>query len=395
MERSDCLSSPTFTRINTASKQRGAIIISLKVSEHSEIAGIQYVRGIAACLVVLTHASGILGLPTMFGTTSFNGVLYNGAVGVDLFFVVSGFIITVVSLHKGTLAPRLNLFHYAGKRVARILPFLWVCVIVYALFRFAGTGKYDVVPYLNAMFLWPLGEVRPPVVWTLRQEALFYIVFALSYLGGKRRPYLLLLWCLSPVMYGFFHEDSGAEQGVLQELGQFVFNPSNLTFGCGVLLGLAYQTTSVFKNKHRFSPHACGLLMLVGSAVLFFSFNGFGSARVNLLASLVVFASLWIPVSSGKIARLGHVLGDASYSIYLTHNLVFLVGGAAWMAVLGPRFYYAALFLLPLIAVFCGVLVYYWVERPIVRIAQGVVQGIRHRIERPAEVVGIQEPKRD
>lgn len=361
--------------------------------DHSEIVGIQYVRAIAACLVVVTHASGILGLPTMFDVNLFDGLLHKGAVGVDLFFVVSGFIITIVSLHKGNLAPRLNLFNYCAKRFTRIIPFLWVCVIAYAVFRFIGTGKYEPGPYLSALFLWPLGEVRPPVVWTLRHEALFYIVFALSFLGKKRRSYLLLLWCLSPLMSPLFFDGTGVEPGLMQELGQFLFNPSNLTFGCGVLLGLAYQITGGLGHKAGFSPLISASLMFAGCVMLFFAFDGFGSARVNLLASLVVFVSLWIPASSSKIARVGHVLGDASYSIYLTHNLVILIGGSAWITFLGPKFHTAALVLLPLAAVFCGVLIHYWVERPIVRGAQGLVRHANRSVKRSVETRGIHVPK--
>lgn len=355
----------------------------IKHRNHDEIAGIQYVRAIAVCLVVVTHASGILGLSNLFGVTVFDGMLYKAAVGVDLFFVVSGFIITIVSLNKGTLAPRLNVFDYAAKRFTRIIPFLWICVIVYALFRFIGTGSFEAGPYLTALFLWPIGEPKPPVVWTLRHEAIFYLVFALSFLGKKRRAYLLLLWCMSPLIYNLFPGSAGVVEGTLHELTRFFFNPSNLTFGCGVLLGLAYQKTRNFHSPSSLSPVVSGLLMLAGCVALFFSFNGFGSARVNLFASLVVFISLWIPTSFGKLAQLAHVLGDASYSIYLTHNLIILIGATAWIALFGPRYYSVALLLLPLVAVLCGVLIHFWVERPIVRVGQDIVMLANRKIKRP------------
>jgi exopolysaccharide production protein ExoZ len=345
--------------------------------KNDHIAGIQHVRGIAACLVVFAHLTTILGLPDRFGTDPYGHFLYKGAAGVDLFFVVSGFIITVVTLEKGTLAPRINLFDYAGKRIARILPFLWVCVIVYALLRFLGTGKYDLGPSLATMFLWPWGELRPNVAWTLRHEALFYFIFALSFLGKERRIYLLALWCLSPLLYGLFTFPPTAEQTALQELTAFLFNPSNLTFGCGVLIGMAYLYFPAFQRPGSYPAWSVALMMMASCIALFAVFNEFASAPVTILASVVVLISLRLPASPGRLARLGHLLGDASYSIYLTHGLVLLVAGSAWITLFGKQFYHAALVSLPLAAVLAGVLVHYWVERPLVSLARGALGRIR------------------
>lgn len=351
-------------------------MLDKKYNDH--IAGVQYVRGIAACLVVIAHLPTILGLPEQFGADPYGFFLYKGAVGVDLFFVVSGFIITVVTLKKGTLAPGINIFDYAVKRIARILPFLWVCVIVYALVRFLGTGKYDIGPSLATMFLWPLGELRPNVAWTLRHEALFYIVFAISFLGKAKRPYILALWCLSPLLYSLITIPEGAQDTVLHELASFIFSPNNLTFGCGVLLGVAYQCIPSFRQSPLHSPWPIMLLMVASYVALFALFNEFASPSVIMLASLAVLISLRLPASSGKLAKLGHILGDASYSIYLTHSLVLLVAGSAWISIFGKQFYHAALISLPLIAVVAGVLVHYCVERPLVRAARTALGRLRH-----------------
>jgi exopolysaccharide production protein ExoZ len=323
--------------------------------------------------VVFAHLTTILGLPERFGTDLYGHVLFKGAVAVDLFFVVSGFIITVVTLEKNTLAPRITLFDYAGKRIARILPFLWVFVIVYALVRFLGTGRYDFGPSLATMFLWPLGELRPNVAWTLRHETLFYIVFAISFLGRQWRAYVLALWCLSPLLYSLFNVPQGGEKTGLQELALFLFNPSNLTFGCGVLLGMAYLRSSALQRPSSYPAWSLALLMGASCLALFAVFKEFASALVTILASVVVLIVLRLPPSSGSLARLGHILGDASYSIYLTHSLVLLIAGSAWVSLLGKQFYHTALVSLPLVAVLVGVLVHYWVERPLVTAAPGAL----------------------
>lgn len=355
---------------------------------HQEIVGIQYIRAIAACFVVISHADSILALPDAFGEQLFGGFLWNGAVGVDLFFVVSGFIITIVSLQAKNLAPRLDLYDYARKRFARIIPFLWLCVIVYALVRFLGTGKFEWGPYLTSLFLWPIGEVRPPVVWTLRHEALFYFIFAISFLGAKKRVYVLLLWCLSPIAYGLIADKLVFQSENIKELLEFLFNPCNLTFGCGVLLGLLYLKSGVFQS--RWQPPAWMItgFMLAGCAALFYSFysfGGFSSAPVNILATLIVFASLWLPASTALSARIGHILGDASYSIYLTHTLFLLIGVKAWIVLFGPQFLAASLILLTLASVIAGVGVHYLAERPLVKISQKVSSALVNRLRtRPA-----------
>lgn len=367
----------------------------LKNQEKAPIVGVQYVRAIAVFLVMLCHISGIYMLPDMFGQDLLDRIFYKGAIGVDLFFVVSGFIITVVSLHKETLAPRLNLFDYAGKRIARIIPFLWVCVVVYAVVRAIGTGKYDIAPYLTAMFLWPLGELRPNVVWTLRHEALFYIVFAFAFLGKKKRPYLLLLWCLSPFLYSAGQSMFGSPYNeVIDELSRFAFHPVNFTFGCGVLIGMAYQTGKLMNWLPALSLWSAVILMLAVTVLAFSAFTSFGDIHVALLSSLVVIISLLIPVSSGWFSRLVQVIGDASYSIYLIHNLIFLVGGTAWISIIGQKYLAAAFMVMIPTALLGGVIIHYWVERPIVKGAQNVLLRVKRRVEPPTAAMEVPAAKR-
>jgi|ABSO01.1.fsa_nt_gi Predicted acyltransferases len=213
----------------------------------SNMQGVQYVRAIAVCSVALFHASMVLSFDRYFGEILLNGWLHVGTSGVDMFFVVSGLIITVVSLNSDMKTPRMTISDYFARRFARIMPFLWACILIYAAVRYLGAGKFEAAPYLNAMFLWPLGEVRPNVVWTLRHEALFYIIFAIAFLGSKRRLYVLVAWCLSPMWFMIFGYPE--RSGATAELAKFAFNSVNLEFGCGVILGAIYYKISEAKNQ--------------------------------------------------------------------------------------------------------------------------------------------------
>ena len=156
--------------------------------------GIQYLRGIAAILVVLSHAEGMANQDKYFGTKAWNGILHQGSLGVSLFFVISGFIIAYVALAENTLAPRLNIVRFLKKRAVRILPFMWICIIGYAILRYLGRGSFYPTLYIRAMVLWPIGEISPNVIWTLRHEMLFYFVFSVSMLVTWRT----LKWFCTP-----------------------------------------------------------------------------------------------------------------------------------------------------------------------------------------------------
>lgn len=75
------------------------------MQQKREIEGIQYLRGIAACAVVIDHAAGMTALPKYFGDAVWGGFLQRGYIGVDLFFMISGFIICIVSLERTMLSP--------------------------------------------------------------------------------------------------------------------------------------------------------------------------------------------------------------------------------------------------------------------------------------------------
>ena len=81
-----------------------------------DFVGIQYLRGFAALLVVLDHASGMTALPKYFGTTAFDGFFDWGFAGVDLFFSISGFIIALVTLSPITLEPKSTLSDFLTRR---------------------------------------------------------------------------------------------------------------------------------------------------------------------------------------------------------------------------------------------------------------------------------------
>jgi len=95
---------------------------------HGKIGTLEVGRGIAAFLVVLDDAGYLVAENRYFGQDAFGGLLLDGHVGVDFFFVLSGFIIATV--HLPDIGDRTRLGHYAGRRFFRIMPPYWMILSV-------------------------------------------------------------------------------------------------------------------------------------------------------------------------------------------------------------------------------------------------------------------------
>ncbi len=340
------------------------------------VIGIQYLRGIAALFVVIDHTAVLMGMSQYLGRMPSQSLGF-GRIGVDIFFVISGFIIALVSLRED-LSPRLPLAEFLRRRFVRIVPFLWVCVFAYAGLRAVGRGSFETAPYLRAMFLWPLGEQRPNVVWTLRYEGLFYLVYGLSLLGAVRRPSLLVLWCLSPIVVevvGRFVTISDAT--TIGALVHYVASPVNLEFGMGVVLGCLY----VKRRQTPLLPMRPGPVLVTVAAVGVFVLAAIlDLPALRSLASVVVLGlSSFIVVcfgigarGEGRLSALAVLLGDASYSIYLTHKMLVLVLFDLMAHLhLSPNPYVAEV-LVTLLVTAAGVAVHLFVEKPVVRAARSL-----------------------
>lgn len=324
-----------------------------------ELDGIQLIRGLAAIFVVLFHTHTMSALPKYFNRTLFGGVLEAGTVGVDLFFCLSGFIIVYVSLAPGSLAPSIPVAEFLRRRFARIVPFMWVAVLAYSLFRLAARGEFDVFATLRTLVLWPVGEPSLNVVWTLRHEAIFYVLFAVTFLC--RRPWWLLAWFMAPLAMAWFNPP---------ELVALVCNRVNLLFGLGVAVGVLYQRA----EKHT---DASLWALVAALAALLVSAHAFGYDRKStmpvVVIGLVAAACIWLGARAaltGWPRRIAHLLGDASYSIYLTHTMAI----SACLGVL-PKVWRAApdaaiVLLISGFATVFGIAVHHVVEKPVVRFSR-------------------------
>jgi exopolysaccharide production protein ExoZ len=278
----------------------------------SDLLVIQYLRGIAAVGVLGFHACQRSGLD--FGM---------GAAGVDIFFVISGFIMWVVSAGKAR-GPGDFLLRRAG----RIAPLYWTVtlgVVGLDLLRpslfpnMLLTAPHVVLSLLFLPHQDPHGAVAPVIVpgWTLSYEVFFYLVFALTlFLPLARRA-----WALTAIMAALCLAGAATQGG--GPVWTTFTNPLVLEFVAGVWLAKAWTSGRLGGPAAGWTAVAAGCGLLLAAAVSGAEVSG--AARLylwGLPAVLIVWGGLCLE-RAGRVARLPplKLLGDASYSIYLVHGL--------------------------------------------------------------------------
>jgi exopolysaccharide production protein ExoZ len=288
---------------------------------------IQALRAIAALLVVLLHCDEMLGL--RIGPSALGASWHNGAAGVDIFFVISGFIMTVSSRHL--VDDLLGWLTFLKNRIVRIVPLYWLLTTLklFAVLGASGlalrsqldvnfvTSSYAFLPVIDSA-----GHFRPllPVGWTLTFEFLFYFVFAIA-IARAINPIRVVLPVLGSVaLIALFRTDSWPTWTVL-------FDPIVLEFVLGVLI--AKMTLSGVRLTPAFSL----FLLFAGFSLLFSLEPATDNFRVlvwGLPAAMIVVASVSLERDLGpSVPRWLSILGNASYSLYLSHGFFLATLGAS------------------------------------------------------------------
>jgi exopolysaccharide production protein ExoZ len=280
---------------------------------------VQALRALAAFMVVCVH---IQALAVMAGVPP--GVTEAGNAGVDLFFVISGFIMVFTTGRK-PMGPAT----FFGARLRRIAPLYWsVTLAVFLVARLAPSlvqnTPTDVGRLLASILflpeLRPDGTMRPVVFvgWTLNFEMAFYVLFALGLFA--RRRWLGVLGTVAALIAAVAW---GQAARPAEPVLRFYTTPMALEFALGMLLGLAWP-------RLRPPPWAVWPLVLAGVAAFALMLAGPelwpGVDRLiafGLPAGVIVAACLMLERQGWAIRwRWVKALGAASYAIYLSHFFV-------------------------------------------------------------------------
>jgi peptidoglycan/LPS O-acetylase OafA/YrhL len=320
------------------------------ITEVARLGQLDGLRAIAASAVVAFHFDGVL-----TGRAINERFFHLGAMGVDLFFVLSGFVIFM------TIERQKSLGGFAARRAGRIFPVYWASVILEILLAFAtGAAVSGIVVGANFTMLqrfMGLPDLNP-VYWTLAFEIWFYILIAFAWrLGLLERIELIgALWLFGMAALRI---GEAAEVTVLERAlsNWFVILFSFKYFGHLFIAGM------MIYRLHKGEGGTFTWAVLFGC----FAFCLLGREDWLKLPYLPYVLVCWLSMASVYFAAAGRLrilgvgwlaaIGAASYSLYLLH--VPLVRGLE--ALIGPSWAVGVASLLALPISFAS---YRWIERP-------------------------------
>ncbi len=358
----------------------------LSPSRTTPLPALQALRAVAASIVVFHHFA-LIYKDTHNSHIQASGFGSLGRCGVDIFFVISGFIMAYTTRRAVGIDATWN---FLSHRVKRILPLYWLwsgCLFFLWAVHAVHLGHFSKKFLFLSFLLVPVsnGKTYYPLLsqgWTLEFEMLFYLVFAATITFGVKRFRLL---------------------GIL--LAAF----SALAF-IGILLpecGIRFLLTNSITLEFLFGVFVCEILLeSKGHLSLRVSYASLATGVFGLLLTLFVRGELdplrffWFGVPSAflvfgaaalgtrPVPRILTYLGDASYSIYLVHYFFASAFASALTHVhvlsrIPPD---AVIIVLGSIAIVISAKTYDWVERPIIKVTKGrkpLAPGAMHDSQSP------------
>ncbi len=342
----------------------------------AKLNSLQYLRAFAALFVVLFHLGQTMARPMYFNSSTYHIPFSFGDFEVELFFVLSGFVIFLI--HERDLFGAGDVKQYLLKRFVRIYPpFLIVFLSVYLLAYFStlrDTLPTDYFVVLKSLLLLPqdkalvggTGATVIGVAWTLHYEMFFYFFFA-AFIAGRvialcATMMLIFVVVLSYLNYGFFPFDFFSSQYLpLFFMGSgtaWLFSRFPNVQGVGAKLVLVALLLLTFIN-------GIDLFMLHLFTEWKVLFNGFAF-------SFLILGLTWCERCNEF--RFGNkfilMLGEISFSLYLIHTIVIsiLCKMALNLNIINIRVSFGVLFCVFILfsSIACSWLFHKLIEKPVI-----------------------------
>ena len=294
-------------------------------------------RGIAVILVMLSHS----------------GIARGGFIGVDIFFVLSGFLITALLLEEYDREGHVNLKKFYIRRALRLLPALYLLLAVFAVFALVTKQGHDltkaarsalfcflyVADYAKALGFTTLGELGH--IWSLAVEEQFYLVWPLLLicmlkLVSRRKTLGVIVLLIAGIAVQRSLLWDGSEQKATRISFAFDTRMDALLVGCAIGLLAEWGHLAVSRGGVRLL-RALGLVCIAPLAVKAASNPGILDSRGLAYTSLLIQALLIGVVVAGvlvspqtKVVRVLKIpalvwVGRVSYGLYLWHYLIVSV----------------------------------------------------------------------
>lgn len=297
-------------------------------ASRTKLNSIQVLRALAALMVTIAHAAEevkyFFGIEIAIETTPLGK-------GVDLFFVISGFIIYYAS--RDQFGSRRGISTFVYNRISRVVPlyFLFTTLMVFVVLSFPSgvkEARFDVWQVITSYIFIPYerydGRIAPilSLGWTLNYEMFFYVLFTcVMWLPARRGAILSITLLIILAIIGCI-VPADAPAPIRAWTSSII-----LEFAMGVAIALSYERYGKSLSTNAWTAIA---LIVGGLFVLYFlNLPGkpewlprFVAAGVPM-AITVAAAVLLLPASAeGRLPSWSVALGDSSYSLYLSHRFV-------------------------------------------------------------------------
>jgi len=332
-------------------------------------------RALSIIFVIFSHLkSELLNVPILSELFYYIGFLSDGQLGVNVFFVISGFLITILLLKEEKSHGKISLKKFYLRRFFRIFPAYYFLLLVYAVLSFFSIINISTISWLTAVtytkyFNWNLDWFTAHA-WSLSIEEHFYLMWPFIFLLGKKLRLFFLIGIITicPVfrVYGAINDTWMDGLTIFQRL-------DSIALGC--LVAIYYQNICnlILRYKMQFIilaitwtlifPHLTPLNIKYSLHLGWFTVPFGGSIGTVTNLSIVIFLIYSLNVKSNYFysflnSKPLNYIGLLSYSIYLwqqifTSSLMF-----------GKKMFpYNLIFI-----TICSLISYYLIEKPFLKL---------------------------
>lgn len=326
---------------------------------------VQVLRFVAAALVIITHIT--LYYNDKIAMTGRDGYWHKGMIGVDIFFVISGFVMGV-SGHK-FLTEASGWWSFLKRRIIRVVPLYWFAtslkIIAAITFPKLAAHSYLAISYLISCYLFipspnADGEMLPilTVGWTLNYEMFFYIVFSLAiFLRAKPLVFVSLVFFTLICIAQFKQSNWWGYTSM--------FWPLIFEFVLGMIIAKYVNVLRTVRIQYAWFILALtlGYVFFQGNINLDYRYLYWGvPAFLIVLSSVILEGKIGLYINEKLI-----LLGDSSYSLYLFHPFIVPICFVAFKKC-GVDDVLSIIISSLLICIIGGVMAYLYVEKPMLRI---------------------------
>ena len=320
-------------------------IKSTKLIPDKKYPSISGIRAISIVLVIISHLGGF---EKYFEINKwlrpFVYFLEDGQLGVNIFFVISGFLITTLLLLEEKKTKKISLKNFYIRRTLRIFPAFYFLLLVYLILQFIGVLHISNASWLSAVtytkyFNWEL-DWPTAHAWSLSVEEHFYLLWPLIFLCGNRfRKFFAIALILAVPLVRMY--TNAYPVSWINFLTIFTRIDAIAT-GCIFAL-FRDEIIELFKSRWKlvFYFSVLGLLSLrflpalfdkIGAAYIFIPLGITYGTIANFLIGIIIMYSIFGPQKNWfkfLNLRIVNYIGILSYSLYLWQQL-FLLGKGYW-----------------------------------------------------------------